>query len=514
MRLLAPRFHAFALSSLLLGCASSAAIRDGSVSPDARAPKTAERVPLPAGAKAVAVFARGGGEGIIALADGRFLAVDARGEVHPIDRIPGERAQPGELPVASFWPRGPDEAIAMVPAGILALDRGVVHREPLAPFLRAPRAFAPLGGGDALWATADGVYANYTNQWFALEAPAGAGTLGDVSQIVPLAFRNAKPGARDAWIRTGSKLLRVHLEPAQGAGASPAITWIDPAPGVPLGAVHDIARVDPAGGAVVSDRGVTLVGEESIRTFHEDPAAGLPAALSGGGGWAWVAWNGRILRTNGETWESVGSVAPGPGTRIAADEGTGAFALVLDGAGGVTRIQVEDALFTSGLASGATVFDTKVDLEILPAGSHIARVTFALDGKELATRTAPPWGWGEDGARSLELSSLGLGNHQVDIRARIDGTPQELARTIRFTYGSPIGRVPGYEADIAPLYDARCGRCHSGGVASDLSSYERLSAQARQVRASIREARMPPDLKLDPVSAALFTTWVDGRTPR
>jgi len=532
------KLHAFVVSSLLLGCASSAAIQDRSVSAPARTPKLAQHVLLPPGAKAVAVFAQSGGEGIIALADGRFLSVGTRGDVHPIDRLPGEPAREGESPVSSFSARGPDEAIAIIPGGALAIERGIVHREPLAPFLRTPRAFAALGENDVLWGTAAGLYANYTNRWFALDAPSSwglpAGALDSVAQIIPFAFQGSPRGARDAWIRTGTRLLRVHLEP--GTAGVPAVTWIDPTPGVALGAVQSIARVDLGRGAVTSERGVTLAGEGSIHTFHEEPRAGLPGALAGGGGWAWVAWNGQILRTDGETWESLAEgVAMGPGARIAVDEGTGSFALVLDGAGGVSRIQAEDALFSSGLASGATVFDTKVELEVLPTNldavpdgrtpvastSQLARVTFAIDGKELSTRTSAPWGWGEGGARTSELSFLSFGPHRVDIRAHLviggaakDEPARDLTRTIRFDYASPLGRVPSYEADIAPLYDARCGRCHSGGVASDLSSYERLASQASQVRASIREGRMPPDLQLDAVSSRMFTAWVDGHTPK
>jgi len=511
------------LVTALLGCASTAPIQDRAVSPVDRAPLSAQRLSLPAGAKAVAVFAQERGEGVIALADGHFLAVGPRGDVHPLDRLPGEVARAGETPVSNFASRGSGDAFAIVPSGALVVERGVVRRESLEPFLSAPRAFALLGGNDVLWATSGGLYANYATRWFSLEAPSElalpAEALRGVAQIVPLALRGPS-GARDAWVRVGARLVRVHLEAGErAASAAPKVTWADPTPGVALGGVQSIARVDLSRGAVVSDRGVTIVAQEQIHTFHDEPRAGLPRALAGGGGWAWVAWNGRILRTDGEIWESLATnVTIGQDARIAVDEGTGSFALVLDGEGGVWRIQAEEALFTSGLADGATTFDTKVEFEVTPMNAGaIESVSFAVDGKAFATRREPPWGWGENGARAAELATLGFGAHRVDVRARF-GDGRDRARTIRFDYGSPLGRVPSYDADIAPIYDARCGSCHTDGVgrgvARDLSSYERLSSQAGLVRASIREGRMPPDLRLDPVSASIFTAWVDGRTPK
>ncbi|WP_394832684.1 hypothetical protein LVJ94_39890 [Pendulispora rubella] len=449
---------------LLAGCAT-AAIQDRSVSAVDRAPRVLQRVPLPAGARAVGVVAQEGGEGIIELADGHFLRVDVRGEVQPIDGAP-------------------------------ALPR-------------------------AEWTTSGGLRAEYGGRWFALEAPPGNELgvapegLRSIAQVVPLTFRGAKDakGARDAWIRIGTSVVRVHLE---GGADAPKVTWMDPAPGASVGAVQSIARIDEGRGAMASDRGLTLVSEGTIRTYRD---AGIPGPLGGGGGWAWVGWNGQILRTDGETWESLAKdVVLGQGARLAVDGGTGTFALVLDGAGGVWRIQADGALFLSGLANGAAVFDTKLELEASPAERDaLERVSFALDGKDVASRTAPPWGWGTDGVRPADLASIGFGTHRIDVRARF-GDGRERTRTLRFDYRSPIGRIPTYDADIAPLYDAKCGSCHTAGVgrgvARDLSSYERLSGQAAAVRRAVRQGRMPPDLRLDPVSTSLFTAWIDGRTPR
>lgn len=480
-----------------------AAFEERAVSPTRRVPLAAARVALPDGTRATAVWVGPEGEGLIALRDGRLLALDPLGAVRPLDRLPGEAAREGEAPVGKFSERAEGIPLAIGPAGALAVERGFVHRAALPAFLGAPRAFARLVGPEALWATPEGLFGSHAGAWFALEQPSGP--LRDVTELIPIA------GAPEAWVLAGSALQRVRID----AGAPPRVTWIEAAPGVDLGAVRALARLDGARAAVVSRRGVAVLGPDRIRLFHADPSDGLPEALGGGGGFAWVGWAGQLLRTDGERWEALASgVALGPGARIAVDGGAGAVALVLDAEGKVFRVEAEEALRLSGLADGDQVLDTRLELAVVPPGrGGLAQVTFSLDGKRLATREEAPWGWGTDGARMRDLKGLSFGPHRLEVSGRALGG-RALARTIHLTYASPLGRVPTYDRDIAPLYAAHCARCHGNGVAHDLDSYDALAAERGMVRAAVREGRMPPDLLLDPVSAALITAWVDGDTPR
>ena len=54
----------------------------------------------------------------------------------------------------------------------------------------------------------------------------------------------------------------------------------------------------------------------------------------------------------------------------------------------------------------------------------------------------------------------------------------ELRVQRTFMYLSPLGRVPTYAADIRPLYDMACARCHSTNIARDLRGYSRLADMA------------------------------------
>lgn len=482
-------------------CAGSAAIERSAVSPEARRPVVAERVALPAGSQATAVWVGPRGEGLVALRDGRVLSVDARGRVRALDRFPGDAPSPDDAPIASFAARRAASPLALVPDGALLVDRGMVRRAPLPAFLRSARAFSSLGA-EALWATPAGLYASQGDTWLAIDLAAPQ----DVLELVPF-------GARDAWVLVGPELRRLRVD----KGTPARVTWLDATPGVDVGRVRSIARVDADRGVIASAEGVTLVGPSAVRVFHGEPNDGVPDVVGGGGGWAWVGWAGQLLRTDGERWESlVGQVPFGAGSRarIAVDDASGAVALVLDAIGGVLRVVAEETMRSSGVSGGDVVLDTRLELEALPPLREAPdAIDFVLDGVTLATRKEAPWGWARDGARARDLPALAFGAHRVDVIGRFRGG-ETKTQTVRFEYASPLGRVPLYGADVVPIFASHCARCHANGVARDLSSYAALSAQAALVRASVREARMPPDILLDRTSVAILTAWVDGNAPK
>ncbi len=488
---------ALALGLTMTGCAAGSAIVDSPIHATTRMPLVAERLPLPG--VAVAIHVTPQGEGLIALSDGRILSVSVAGQVGPVDPVPGEVRREGTFAFADV---SATTSMAIAETGVMRIEHGLLNDDARARGMHGARVYGWRGAHDAIWATTGGLFSTWGDQ--VVEVQSASGSIRGVAQIVPF--------LGDTWIRTGPRVQRLKL--ARAGDGSPRVTWLDAAPGTQLGAVRSIARLDATHGVVASDRGVTLVSSDAILTFHGEPGEGAPDALGGGGGWAWVGWDGAILRTDGRVWEAlVSGVALGPNARIAVDEGTGASALVLDGAGRVVRVVAEDALRTSGVTDGASVFDTRLELEVVPGSGRPPRsVSFLVDGSPLGTRTAAPWGWGDDGARLLDVDRLSFGAHRFDVTATYEGGVTRR-RSIRIEYGSPLGRVPSYAKDVSPLYAARCSRCHSGGVARDLSGYGRLSSQAAAVRASIREGRMPPDIKLDAASAAMFTSWIDGAAP-
>jgi hypothetical protein len=484
------------------GCASAGGIVHRGISPDLRRPLVAARLPLPPGSIATAVWMGPEGSGLVALRDGRLFAVDPRGGIHAVDPLPGE-FQARTDTVIAFGDRGGGSPVGLTSRGAVLVDGGVAHHDAVPPFLSDARALAPLAN-EALWATSGGLFLSRGPEWVSIEA--STGPLRDVTNLVPVG--DVRRG--EAWVLAGPTLRKLRVD---GAGAH--VTWVDAAPGIELaGGVRAVARVDATRAALATSKDVAIVGPDAIRVFAGEDSDGPPAALGGGGGWAWVGWRGRILRTDGDRWESLASLTLGEGSRIAVDPAAGATALVLDQAGGVARIVAADAMRTSGIADGATTLDPRIELEALPSRSEgLESVSFRVDGNEVAVRKEAPWGWAPDGGRSRDLKLLAFGTHTVDVVGRYRGGGT-LTRSLRFDYASPLGRVPTYATDVTPIYIARCARCHSNGVAHDLATYDALSREATRVRASVREGRMPPDILLDRTSVAILTAWVDGDTPR
>jgi hypothetical protein len=477
----------------LAACGSAAVIEERAVSPSLHIPVVAERIDLPAGAHAVAAWLAPQGSGFIALSDGRIFAVDVEGHAQRVDRVPGETGE--TLVVSAFGDRGSGQALGFGSGGAVSFEGGLVRRTRLPTFINSPRAFANLRS-DALWATSDDLYARHGDRWLRVEGGAG------ISELVA----TGAPG--EAWVRTGTSLRRLRID-------DPGVTWLDAAPGVDLGAVKGIANVDARRNVVASARGITIVSPDRIRIFHAYSEDGLPEVVGGGGGWAWVGWRGQILRTDGERWESLArGLTFGPHARIAVDDESGANALVIDEGGNAFRVEVEETLRASGVTDGSITFDTRLALEMLTSRSGALKsVSFFVDKHPFSSRKEAPWGWGADGARVADLKEISFGRHTIDVVAR-DRNNREVTRKLQFEYRSPLGRVPSYEKDIAPLYKARCAGCHANGVARDLSTYGALTGQATLVRAAVREGRMPPDVLLDAASTRLFTAWVDGNTPK
>jgi hypothetical protein len=278
------------------------------------------------------------------------------------------------------------------------------------------------------------------------------------------------------------------------------------------------AWASPRGGGVVALRTGARAFSDPEGTWHvEDLAAPAkaPAQVGSdkGSGWTWLARDGAIERTDGTHWEELArGLSLGSSPQIAV-EANGAAALVIDGSGSVWEVAADEALRVVGFDDGAHVTDTRLPLEALSIeGTKLDKVDYFIDDERVATRTTSPWGWGTDGARTRDAGEMSFGAHVVRVDAHT-ARGGSFSSTLHVTYASPIGRVPTYAADIAPLFRAHCASCHDHAIARDLATYERLRAMVWRSRASVRQGRMPPDLGLDPAAVTLFTAWCDGATP-
>jgi hypothetical protein len=488
----------------------------------ARVPTLARRVQLPDGARAFRGWMGDEGQAVVSTLDGRFFAISPRGVASAVDRLPGETPVADDVRVSTMVARAPGELLALTPGSGLLVQNSLVRSAQLPAFLRGARTFTRLGD-ETLWATPTGLYLGTAARWLRVDDARGAVTAAEELAAV------TATGAREAWMRTGTTVRRVRVREGE------APTFVEMPTNIDLGPVHGLASMGDDRAVVATSRGVIFLRQNEALGFGVGGGRADPDAVAGGGGRAWVLWATDVLRTDGTRWEALARDPKlGQRSRVHTDT-TGNSALVIDDDGGVIRVDVEERVRLSGVRDGDVVVSPTTALEVVPwRDAEPTAVEYYVDGESVpsARRTAAPWGWGyrvefdamgrpistSTGDRARETATqvgTNRGNefvpHQVRVVVRYGEAMVE--RTIGFGYQSPLGRIPTYTADIAPIYAARCARCHSNSVAEDLSTFTQLSGRKLSTRLALRERRMPPDLPLDPVSEAIFIAWIDGDTP-
>jgi hypothetical protein len=335
----------------------------------------------------------------------------------------------------------------------------------------------------------------------------------DATAVVAAPVQGA---TRDAWVlRASGELLRLRVTP--GMGDAVEVVWSEPAPGLPVGMVKAIATYGAHRYLARADDILRVDAAGAIERIRVPGMSAGPVGFALGGRWLWIAWGGAAMsavgRFDGTRVEVVGRGLFAQTLRVAANRATGDVALLVDGTR-VRRIVTEAAPQVQGFAEGAAVTEARLPLQVFPpTPAGVTSVTFSLDGTMLERVMTPPFRWGIGGADLYRsLPTLRFGDHTVEAVIAYNGA-DELRVRRTFRYLSPLGRVPTYAADVRPLYEMACARCHSTNIARDLRGYSRLADMAPIIAGVVQSRRMPPDLTLDTPSIQLVTAWVAGGAP-
>ncbi len=165
-------------------------------------------------------------------------------------------------------------------------------------------------------------------------------------------------------------------------------------------------------------------------------------------------------------------------------------------------------------------------LDIVPAfPERVVSVSTVLDGRAPETLAGPPWRLPLDG------ESLAEAPHVVDVTVAWNDAAPVSARfefrvdrpdppppppTAPPTMAPTAPPPPGYAADIAPLFDLRCGQCHGPrGFAHRMDGYARFTAEFEAVMAVVTDGRMPlpPNPRLTPAQLELLSDWREAGFP-
>jgi hypothetical protein len=82
--------------------------------------------------------------------------------------------------------------------------------------------------------------------------------------------------------------------------------------------------------------------------------------------------------------------------------------------------------------------------------------------------------------------------------------------------GADAGAAVSYAKDIAPLLKSNCTSCHGGSAPSsgiDLTTYDKVKANASLASSQIQRGSMPPGGPLPAADKQLFAAWVSAGAP-
>jgi len=107
--------------------------------------------------------------------------------------------------------------------------------------------------------------------------------------------------------------------------------------------------------------------------------------------------------------------------------------------------------------------------------------------------------------QSYSFAGLSAGLHTLTISARTE--QGETERRLHFDMQVEGATALSWASDVQPIFNARCGKCHSAGPGHLLNSYALWSAEKTKIIAAVVELRMPADGPLDPSQIQTIQRW-------
>ncbi len=473
---------------------------------DERTPAAFHDVALPTGVTPLLPWVIAAGRGYVISTTGRVFTVDAYGAALELERLAGESATPREAPANAVTELTDGEPTVLTRDGAIVVRAGTFRRAAL-PTLLADARVVARWSNESLWATGAGLYSTLGARWLRLDR-AGA----PVTDVTAIAVGPTTGTTREAWVlRQGGALHRIRMT-ARSDGAADVV-WSDPVVGLDPGPVRAIASLGTSRLMARADDLLRVDERGRLERLRVPGVFTGPSALVPAGRAVWIFWRGGaesvLGRFDGERLTVYARGLPGDDLRVAADGAQGNTVLLV-GNGRVRRLVTEPTVLVTGFADGTVTTEPRLAFQVdPPVPATVTDVTFLLDDVPVERVMAAPFRWGAGGALYRAMPTLPFGPHTVVANVSYrDGNTLSVRRT--FTYLSPLGRVPTYEADVAPLYETACARCHSTNIARDLRGYSRLADMAPSIAEVVESRRMPPDLTLDTPSMRVFTAWVSG----
>jgi hypothetical protein len=488
--------------ALLLAAVLSGACGEDSLPLDRPRPTAFRPTEVPARVELASTpgFADQSGGGIFASASGGLVRLRLDGSRGALEPHPGNTVAMGR--VNAVFRLGPHSALVEAENGLFLAESGWVIAPPWRDALGPGVTGTAQSADGAVWLShTSGLYRLQEGTLAALKV-GGAPLTG----ITAMAAAPAADGAPGVWfVREG------RLSVAVATGATTYQVREASAPLDEGEGVESLAGLGPGVGTsgelwLLTNQGLLRRARDGWRRVD---LGERPSQLLASGRFLWAKSGDSLLLHDADanTWGVVSEVDTREFRFLAADESGCAWVQLGGESVAVSRAPVPRVL---GLYQGMQVVeDGLVVRAVLPPGPVPDSVVFQVDGEDVPT-TGPQFSLGgaeADGTpRAYSFAGLEAGRHALSVVSRFaDGS--EARRTVPFDY-QPLDTEPlSFAADIRPIHESRCAKCHTTGPGRALNTYELWRDNAALVTAAVRDQRMPADGPMDPQLIIRIQRW-------
>ncbi|HKP60440.1 MAG TPA: hypothetical protein VJV78_27125 [Polyangiales bacterium] len=502
-----------AIAAWVASACSSGEIGDNPLS---ASPLEVEQTPAALELAAVSGFADERGGGVFATPDGAAARLRIDGSKGRLENHPGNAEAPAAI--RRVFPAGPYSALVAADNGLFVAESGWLIEPAWRGALDPAGIVAAAMGGDGV-------------AWFAHERGLYRIEAGELSELkverkslrglTALAVAPAPNGANAVWFAQGKALSYAR----QTARARYEV--------VASGLAEETLRAGIIGLAGVSaspDSGGELWLITARGLFHlakqgwiNHQTTGAPEALLASGRYVWLKTSEGLFRYDAdvERWGEIEGLH-GSLTLLAADASGTVWVKLADQSLALSHGSVPRVF---GIFEGARVYDSDIQVRAQILGTQAPeRVSFLLDDGEEVERDAQDGRPGEgtvatlefalggfDAAgheRSYSLAGIGAGMHTLSVRAHFAKGMQQ--RKLHFDFRSGSAQPLSFAADVQPIFDTRCAKCHTSGPGHALGGYDQWVAEKERIVRAVVELRMPADGPLDPSQIQTLQRWAAG----
>jgi hypothetical protein len=488
--------------SLLLAAVLSSACGEDSLPLDKPEPTAFRPTQVPAKAPLASApgFADQSGGGIFVSASGGLVRLRLDGSLAALEPHPDNTVAAGT--VNAVFRLGPHRALVEAQNGLFLAESGWLTAPPWRDALGTGMTATAQSADGTVWlAHAKGLYRLREGTLSALTVGGGA-----LTGITAMAAAPAEDGAPGVWFLREGK-----LSVAVATGTTSYQVREASAPLEEGEAVESLAGLGPAVGTpgelwVLTNQGLLRRARDGWRRVD---LGERPAQLLASGRFLWAKSSDalRLYDAEANAWGVASDLDLGEFHFLAADESGCAWVRLGGQSVAVSRAPVPRV---TGLDEGMQVVeDGLVVRAVLPPGAQPERLVFQLGGAEVQA-TGPVYSLGgaeADGSlKAYSFAGLDAGWQALSVVARFpDGT--EARRTVAFDY-QPLATAPlSWAADIRPIHESRCAKCHTTSPGRPLNTYELWKANAALITAAVRDQRMPADGPMDPQLITRIQRW-------